>query len=148
MFSKTCQYAIQGMLYIASNSVDNKPVQIKQFATAQQLPSSFLHKILQSLVKKKLLKSKKGPYGGFHLSRPMDEIYIIHIYEAIDGMGFFENCVIGFDKCSSDRPCPMHRYYEGIKIEVLQKLSSITLGDLYRDVNDGRSYLSFYVQKT
>ena len=143
MFSKTCQYAVQGTMFIAYNSEQNEPIQLKRIAEAQRLPSYFLSKILQSLAKKRILKSQKGPNGGFSLGKPSKEIFIIDIFEAIDGMSFFEECLIGFDKCSPDRPCPMHVHYEGIKAEILEKLSALTIHDLCRDVEEGKSFLSF-----
>ena len=68
MFSKTCEYAIRAMIFIAQKSKDGSRVRIKEIAKGIDSPEHFIAKILQDLGKKKLLQSIKGPNGGFFLT--------------------------------------------------------------------------------
>lgn len=60
-------------------------LQGKEIAAALETPTDYLLKILQGLVRARLLTSLRGPNGGFELSRDPDEITLLEIVEAIDG---------------------------------------------------------------
>jgi Rrf2 family protein len=66
--SKSFGYALRGILYIAVMQDENRKVQIDEIATKLSVPKHFLGKIMQQVVKAGLLKSTKGPYGGFSLA--------------------------------------------------------------------------------
>ncbi|MEP6748488.1 MAG: Rrf2 family transcriptional regulator, partial [Bacteroidota bacterium] len=67
MFSKTCEYAIRAMIFIAQKSEHGIKVGIKQIAKGTSAPEHFIAKILQDLSRKGLVQSSKGPNGGFFL---------------------------------------------------------------------------------
>ena len=66
MFSRACEYAIKIMIYVAGNE-ENRRIGLKEITGAIDSPEAFTAKILQQLVKSKLLDSFKGPNGGFKL---------------------------------------------------------------------------------
>lgn len=142
MFSKSCHYGLQAMLYIAMHSSEDEHIGLTNISSSQEIPKHFLSKILQQLVKNKLLLSMKGPTGGFKLSKPADEITLYDIIKAIDGLDVFTQCGIGFKKCSDEHPCPIHHDYKGVrdKIETLFKTKS--LEELVADAERGESIIS------
>lgn len=142
MFSTSCHYGLQGMLYIAMHASDQKNIDLKQIASDQNIPKHFLSKILQQLVKNNLLYSMKGPTGGFKLSRPPEEITLIEIIDAIDGLGVFKQCGIGFKKCNDNNPCPIHHEYKKVREQVETLFKSKTLLELTEDVERGDSIIS------
>ena len=95
MFSKSCQYAIQAVLHIGLRDGNKTPVSIKSICKDQLIPNHFLAKILQLLVKQKILSSIKGPNGGFMLNIPIHQFKLIEIVELIDGSEIFSQCGIG-----------------------------------------------------
>lgn len=60
-------------------------------AEREQIPAHFLAKILQELARKGLLKSNKGPSGGFALRTPASQIRLLDIVEALDGRALAES---------------------------------------------------------
>jgi Rrf2 family protein len=130
LFSKKCELALQSVLFLSIlpkgsiESADNISKQIKA-------PKEFVSKILQSLTEVKIVKSKKGKFGGFTLAKNPDEIKLIDIITAIDGDYVFDSCVMGFPGCSDDNPCPMHSKWSKLREESLEMLSTNTLTDLY-----------------
>ena len=76
---------------------------VKQIAAEEEIPAHFLAKILQQLARKGLLRSSKGPTGGFLLRVPPDEVRLLDIVEALDGLSEYEKCASGLAECS-DRP--------------------------------------------
>jgi len=91
MLSNTCKYAIRSLIYLANFSADDKKIGIKKISEDLNIPSPFLGKILQSLAREKILKSTKGPHGGFSLGRKPEEISLFDIVVQIDGADYFNN---------------------------------------------------------
>ncbi|MBI4905400.1 MAG: Rrf2 family transcriptional regulator [Acidobacteria bacterium] len=85
IFSKSSEYAIRAFLYLADRE-PGKLVMAKQIADEAGLPAHFLAKLLQQLARKGLVKSNKGPSGGFTLGMPAKEITLFRIVEAVEGV--------------------------------------------------------------
>ncbi len=121
IFSRQCEYAIQGVLYLALKP-NGEMTSIKELASRLGIPYHFLAKILQSLTRKGLLASQKGPAGGFSLGKEAGEMTLFQVVEAIDGQGFNQTCVLGFKECSSRHPCSVHDHWAGIRDSIVQML--------------------------
>jgi Rrf2 family transcriptional regulator, iron-sulfur cluster assembly transcription factor len=141
MFSKTCEYGIRAVLFIAQHSNGENYIGLKEIAKVQELPEHFLSKVLQILVRHKILKSTRGLKGGFALNNSPDSINLLSIISAIDGMDLFDTCVLGMKECSSEKPCPVHNQYKPVKEEFLRILSEKTLQNLVEDLNSGKTYI-------
>ncbi|WP_138429165.1 RrF2 family transcriptional regulator [Fodinibius saliphilus] len=139
MFSASCHYGLQAMFYIALHSTEKNNVDLSEIAAEQSIPKHFLSKILQLLVKHKLLVSRKGPNGGYNLNRPADEISLLQIVEAIDGLDIFDQCGIGFRKCNPEKPCPIHNDYKKIRDRVYKLFEEKTLVTLNEEIKNGES---------
>ncbi len=142
MFSKTCEYAIKATLYVAHQSQLNNRVGLKDIAKAIASPEAFTAKILQILARNEILKSIKGPTGGFEIDEAKREtIKLRDIVFAIDGNTLFKGCGLGLDDCNSVKPCPLHHKFLAIRTELIAMLESTSLEDLASDVNNGVSFL-------
>ena len=134
MLSNSCKYAIRGVIYLALNSDKKKNIGIKKISEDLNIPSPFLGKILQMLVKKRLLASAKGPNGGFSMAKPANEIALLDIIEIIDGLDFFNYCLIGMKNCLDSNcgefSCPIHEKYEPIKNQLFNLFKNQTIRDL------------------
>ncbi len=129
MLSNTCKYGIRAVIYLALENSDKK-IGIKQIAEDLDIPSPFLSKILQMLAKNKILTSTKGPHGGFGLGKSADKIKLIDIVKVIDGMDFFETCLIGMKSCTdpeSSIKCPIHNQYDTIRQETRMLFENTTI---------------------
>ena len=73
MISPTCQYALRALVHLGGAGKD-QPVLARDIAQAQDIPGPFLSKILQMLAQGGLVRSQKGPGGGYMLGRPADSI--------------------------------------------------------------------------
>jgi len=88
---------------------------IKDLSATLGIPRHFIGKILQDLTYKGLLTSQKGPSGGFTLALPSKDITFFHIVEAIDGVAFTNECLMGFPECSEKNPCAVHHHWSGLR---------------------------------
>ncbi len=81
--SARADYALRASIELAS--VRDGHVTAEQLARAQRIPSKFLETILTQLRRAGLVRSQRGPDGGFWLARPGSEIALADIIRAIDG---------------------------------------------------------------
>ncbi len=82
--SRTVDYAVRATLELARQS-EQAPVPCSQLASAGKMPERFLLQILRNLVTHGILRSTRGVEGGYTLVRPIDEISLLDIIEAIEG---------------------------------------------------------------
>jgi Rrf2 family protein len=129
LYSKSAEYAIQAMIYLSENKSE-KPIMISKIAASYDIPYQFLAKIVQTLVKQRLVKATRGRNGGINLGRPAHEI---------DGPPpEREQCVIGLDLCSDETPCPLHDKWKPIRYKIAEMLAGEHLDDLAERVTAKR----------
>ncbi len=130
LYSKSAEYAIQAMIYLTENKFDS-PTMIHKIASSYGIPSQFLSKIMQSLVKHRLIHATRGRTGGVTLAKSPKKIYLNDIVVSIDGP-ILENpqCVIGLNLCSDEVPCPLHDQWKPIKEKMRQMLENESLKHL------------------
>jgi Rrf2 family protein len=82
--SRSTGYGILAAGYIARNQQDGI-VLSQTISKEYNIPLEYLLKIMQQLVRANILRSKRGPRGGFVLARPTSKISLLDIIEAVDG---------------------------------------------------------------
>ena len=82
--SRSTGYAILAVGYIAQNQ--KQGIILSQSVSKKyNIPLEYLLKILQQLVRANVLRSKRGPRGGFNLAQPAKKITMLQIIEAVEG---------------------------------------------------------------
>ncbi len=137
IFSRQCEYALQAVLYLALQPPD-KMTSIKELTNRINIPYHFAGKILQNLTYKGLLRSMKGPTGGFALGMPAKEITLFHIVEAIDGVDFTGACVLGFPECSTKKPCAVHDKWASLRDGIYTMLVTKNVAELAKKMKKPR----------
>ena len=141
MVSKTCEYAIRAMLFVAQKSKSHVKVGVKEIAKAIDSPEPFIAKILQELSRKGLLQSAKGPTGGFFLDSAGVKQSLADIVSAVDGDKLFTGCGLGLKSCSEKKPCPIHDEFVAVRKQIKTMMQSATLGDYNTSLELGKKYL-------
>lgn len=139
MLSTTSKTAIKAVIFIASN--DGRKFGIKEIALHINASEHSVGKMLQTLVKHRVILSLKGPNGGFYISKLQLQQPIIQIIEAIDGLEVFTECGMGLKKCSSLRPCPLHHEYKAARDIIENLFRTKQIWELCEPVNNGLAYL-------
>lgn len=134
IFSKTCEYAMRAVFFIAHKTSGGGRVSIKEISIGIDSPEHFLAKILQDLSRRGIVQSAKGPNGGFYmdessLKRPLSEIV-----EAVDGNGIFTGCGLGLKQCSEVNPCPLHHDFKAIRNQIHNLLQTTAIGEFNEDL--------------
>ena len=77
-------YALRAVAYIAKNT-DKKKIISQTISKECDIPLDYLYKILLKLAQANILRSKRGPRGGYSLTKAATKINLLEIIEAIDG---------------------------------------------------------------
>lgn len=141
ILSRTSQYAIQALIYIATQP-SGEPVLNRKIADYLDVPSAYLAKIMQSLCKGNLLYSFRGRLGGFCLREGAEKTDLMQILALTEGPRFTEDCLLGLKVCSDETACPMHTKWKPIKQKVVALLSEQTLEKLAAAVISGKYRLT------
>ena len=141
ILSRTTQYAIQALIYMATQP-PGIAVLNRTIAECLRSPPTYLAKILQELCKGNLLYSFRGKQGGFCLRETGDKINLMQIAVLTEGPGFTDDCVLGLKECSDKTACPMHAKWWPIKQEIVRLLQGQTLDMLAATVISGKYQLT------
>lgn len=124
--SEGAYLALHGLAYIAQRTPQR--VRVKQLAEDLYASEATLAKVFQKLSKAGLVKSVRGPAGGFELSKPAGEITFLQIYEVIDGVVELGGCPFGKTQCAF-QSCIFNTQLNRISRELYDTFSSMTLAD-------------------
>ncbi|MBS1919150.1 MAG: Rrf2 family transcriptional regulator [Bacteroidetes bacterium] len=129
-FTKSFGYAVRGILYVTLMSDEKKRVQIDEIAERLSVPKHFLGKIMNKIVKEKILDSTKGPYGGFSINKDTLSVPLIKVLEVTEGLEQFSICALGLRKCDPEHPCPIHKEMIRLRTELKSTLIDTSINDL------------------
>ena len=121
MLSNASKYAIRTVLFLANNSSKSKKFGAKQIAEKLDVPQQFIAKILQKLVKAKIITSAKGPGGGFYTGKNNLKRNLLDVLNVIEKNDIFSECFLGLPVCGDENPCPVHDIVSVFKEELLER---------------------------
>lgn len=136
ILSKSFGYALRGILYIAKLQGERSIIQTDEIASTLSVPKHFLGKIMQQTAKEGLLRSTKGPHGGFSLAQDTLATPLIRLVEITDGLDQFRICVLKLKYCNGTNPCPLHHEMNELREKFLSVFTETTIGDLVKDSKD------------
>ncbi len=143
MFSKSTEYALRAVIYIAREGTKDNKLGIAEIADSIDSPRSFTAKILQLLTAdNKIISSVRGPHGGFYISEKAKKLPVRSILKAMGDDEMLGQCVLGLKKCSDVKPCPMHMQYKVIKEQLINLFENKTIGELAGEMADGNSFIN------
>lgn len=141
MLSISCKYALRAAVYLMAQTHAGAKAGIREVAEEIEANEHTTGKILQLLVKEKIIASTKGPNGGFYFPAHTKKIYLIDIVEVIDGVHFFFECGLGLHKCSERKPCPIHHTYKVSREKLYHEFSTISIQELANNIEKGEAFL-------
>lgn len=123
------RYAVTSIIDLAQKN-QIKPSSIADIATRQNISINYLEQIFNKLKKAQIVRSVRGPGGGYILNNAPDNICVADIIKAVEEP-------IKFTKCSSDTrcnnhntKCQTHNLWKGLETHVIEYLSNITIADI------------------
>ncbi len=122
------RYAVTAMLDLAIHAGQG-PVALAEISQRQHISLSYLEQLFANLRKSGLVKSTRGPGGGYGLTTSDDEVVISDIIEAVNESVDSTNCG-GSQNCHDGHRCLTHDLWAGLNTQIEQYFSGISLADL------------------
>ncbi|MEE2961452.1 MAG: Rrf2 family transcriptional regulator [Myxococcota bacterium] len=133
-------YGLRALVYLASMSEGAKPVQIHAIAQQQQIPEDYLRQLLVTLRTAGLVKSVRGPHGGYLLERDAATISMCEVIEALEGPPEKMDCK--FSRGEMEQPCRIfaacviRKRWAKASEDMRGSLMETTLAELTREHRD------------
>ncbi|MFN0301052.1 MAG: Rrf2 family transcriptional regulator [Burkholderiales bacterium] len=127
------RFAVTAVLDLATNQGDG-PVSLGEISGRQKISLSYLEQLFGKLRRSGLVKSTRGPGGGYMLARPPLEISVADIIVAVDEPIDATSCG-GQENCVEDQKCITHDLWEGLNEHIFSFLRSVSLAKLIDDLD-------------
>ncbi|MEO6222133.1 MAG: Rrf2 family transcriptional regulator [Vicinamibacterales bacterium] len=131
--SKKSDYALLAMRHLAANS-DRGAVSARELAEAYNIPPELLAKVLQKLVRARLLESHQGIRGGYALARPATKVSVADVIQAVDGPLTVTACSETDHSCDQYSKCNIRDPLWRIKDRILAALAATSVAELVTEV--------------
>lgn len=128
LVTRETDYAVRCVLYLAREK--GLVANVTEIAQAMHIPKTFLAKILQRLIRGKIVGSLRGMHGGFTLVKKPIDISLLDIMEAIQGPAGINVCAVDSKKCQRSSSCAVHPVWVDIRKEVERRLKKETIDKL------------------
>jgi Rrf2 family protein len=130
--SQTAEHALRAALFLVLRGPGGL-VSAREVAEALGMPSNYTAKTLRLLTRRGLLRSTRGPQGGFMLRVPASDVSIARIIDAVDEPAPRPAaCLLGDRVCDAASPCEAHRRWMDVQRRTSEPLEQTTLADLLR----------------
>ena len=122
------RYAVTAMLDLALHD-ERGPVTLAEIAERQGISLSYLEQLFALLRKRKLVRSTRGPGGGYQLGRSSDQIAVADVITAVDESVDATRCG-GRENCQDEGRCLTHDLWRDLSSQIHEFLSGIDLAAL------------------
>ena len=131
MLAQKTRYALRSLLYLVEEG-GGAPVQLASIATTQRVPPKYLELIMLELKRAGLVKSTRGPKGGYKLARPAEEISFGEVVRALEGpialipcasVNYYAPC----GDCHDEETCAIRRAFSILRDRSAELLEGISL---------------------
>ena len=125
--TKKVEYALMSLVYISEKAKDELS-SAKEIAENNSIPREILAKTLQELVSINMIKSFKGPKGGYKIYADINKINIIEFIELLEGPVGLTDCNISVP-CQQEECCKIKNPLSKINNKIINVLKDISLGE-------------------
>lgn len=126
-------YGLRALVYLASVADKGEPVQIHAIAKRQQIPEDYLRQLLVNLRLAGLVRSVRGPHGGYALAKSPHEITMAEVLDVLEGPPEDMHCSHfseGKERCSLFAGCNIRAQWRDAVARMQRTLRQTTLADL------------------
>jgi len=130
--SKKADYALMAMKHLAQNRASSS-TSAREIAEQYDIPIELMAKVLQRLVRMRLLASTQGTRGGYMLGRPANTISVADVIEAIDGPFTVTACSTQNHDCEQFNKCSIRDPLWQIRERIAAALATVTIAEIAAD---------------
>ena len=133
--STKAQYAVRAMVNLNLHS-DGAPVALKDISVRENISLTYLEQLFVKLRRGEIVKSVRGPGGGYVLARPAIDIQVDEIIDSVEESLVPVSCMDEKNGCACDDQCVTHNVWHGLGERIRNFLASITLDELTREAQE------------
>ncbi len=127
LFSQTAEYALRAIAFLSMNL--DRPISVIEIAENTQIPSAYLAKVLQSVSKAGLVRSKRGLNGGFMLSKSPEKMTVLDVINAVDPIIYGDKCPLGLEMHQGSL-CAIHAKLRSAYLAIEDIFAKTTIREL------------------
>ena len=128
--SRKVDYALRAVIHLANEQANARACSVAQIAARERIPRQFLEKIVQQLIHKGLVRSQRGPHGGYVLGRSADQMTFRDVIEAVEGPISLNVCVGEHPDCFLLGACGMNRVWAEGQRRVMDLFENTTIASV------------------
>jgi Rrf2 family protein len=106
VISQTAEYALRAVVVLGSQ--EGRPATTQRIAAETRVPGGYLAKVLQALGRAGLVEAQRGLHGGYVLARPLTELTVLDVVNAVDPLRRIVHCPLGL-AAHKGSLCSLHR---------------------------------------
>ena len=133
--STKAQYAVRALVSLHLYD-EGAPVSIKEIAQREEISLNYLEQLFVKMRRGDIVRSVRGPGGGYVLARPADQIQVDQIIDTVEESLVPVACMDDKGSCHCEGVCTTHSVWQGLAERIREFLASITLEDLTRDARE------------
>jgi Rrf2 family protein len=145
--SKKADYALLAMRHMAAHA-DAGALSTRELAEAYAIPGELLAKVLQRLMRARLLASQHGTRGGYVLARPAGTITVADVIQAVDGPLTVTACSDSDHSCDQYARCNIRDPLWRIKDRIVSALAATSVADLAADLSQPQPQATLTVARS
>lgn len=134
--STKAQYAVRAVVSLSLHGA-GRPLALRDIAEREQISLAYLEQLFVKLRRSRIVRSVRGPGGGYLLARPSDQIRVDEIIDSVEESLVPVSCMDAQGRCQCSDVCVSHGVWQGLGQRVRQFLASITLADLTSEAAGG-----------
>ena len=129
MFSSTTECALRAVVWLAGQP--DQSVTVRKIANGARVPASYLSKVMQTLKRAGLVRSCRGPRGGFTVTRPPERISVLDVINAVAPIRRINKCPLRLDSHSGEL-CRLHAHLNQTAALIEEAFGKTTVADLLK----------------
>lgn len=133
--STKAQYAVRAMVSLSLHS-HGSPVTLRDIAQREGISLTYLEQLFVKLRRGEIVKSVRGPGGGYLLARPAADIRVDEIIDSVEESLMPVACMDQVKGCSCEDQCVTYSVWHGLGERIRTFLASITLADLAEEASE------------
>lgn len=134
MISQSAEYALRAVIFLAQHP--EQPATTHRIAEGTGMPVGYLAKVMQGLVRRAIVRSKRGRRGGFVLNRPVTDMTLLEIVNAVDPIRRYAECPLRLPWHCKEL-CPLHRRLDEAAAAVERRFGRTTIAQLLPQATKG-----------
>jgi Rrf2 family protein len=132
--SRKVDYALRAVIHLANEEANARACSVAEIAARERIPRQFLEKIVQQLIHTGLVRSRRGPHGGYVLGRPAHQMTFRDVIESVEGPISLNVCVGEHPDCFLLGACGMNRVWAEGQRRVMDLFENTTIASVRHPV--------------